>query len=155
MSDEDQEKLRNRMGVTSTEELLAFNQKIVEEFRANEGKCGGPFEGNPMVLITMTGAKSDRTLTNPLTYHADGDDCIIMASAGGSPTHPAWYHNLVAHPDITVERGAEKYAATAVLIEGDERAAAFKGMTEAIPRFADYQAGVEREIPIFRLVRKA
>ncbi len=141
------------LGFTSTEDLLAFNQGIAEEFRANGGQCGGMFEGNPMILVTMTGAKSGRRLTTPLTYCADGDDCIVMASAGGSPEHPQWYFNLAATPAVTIERGAETYDAVAVLTEGDDRQAAYDAMTAALPRFADYQAGVEREIPIFRLTR--
>ena len=78
-----------------------------------------------------------------------------MASAGGAPTHPAWYFNLVAHPDITAEVGSERFAATAVLTSGDERQAVYDSMTAAMPRFGDYQAGVEREIPMFRIVRKS
>ena len=137
----------------SREQLLGFNQGIVEEFRANEGRCGGVFEGNPMILLTMTGARSGRTLTTPLTYCADGDDCIVFASAGGSPRHPAWYHNLVAHPEVTIERDTETYAATAVVTSGDDRAAAFDLMVSTMPRFAEYQDQVEREIPVVRLVR--
>ena len=142
------------LGMGSAEELLNFNKNVIEEFRANSGKCGGMFEGNPMILVTMKGAKSGRELVSPLSYCPDGDDCIIMASAGGSPKHPNWYHNLVAHPDVTVERGNEKYSATAVLAEGADRDAAFQKMTTAMPRFADYQAGVEREIPMFILKRR-
>ena len=142
------------LGFPSKEALLDFNRQIVAEFRANGGKCGGQFEGNPMVLVTMIGAKSGRELISPLSYWADGDDCIIFASAGGSPAHPAWYFNLVANPDITVERGEEKYQATAVLTEGEARQASFDKMVSAMPRFADYQASVDREIPVFRLVRK-
>jgi len=145
---------RKTLGFPSKEALLDFNRQIIEEFRANGGKCGGQFEGNPMVLITMKGAKTGRELITPLSYCADGDDCIIFASAGGSPAHPAWYFNLVANPDIVLERGTEKYHATAVLTEGEDRQQAFNAMVAAMPRFADYQASVEREIPVFRLVRK-
>ena len=137
----------------TTRDLLAFNQQIITEFRSNEGRCAGMFEGNPMILLTMTGAKSGRALTTPLTYTPDGDDCIIFASAGGSPKHPHWYHNVVAHPDVTVERGTERFAARAVVTEGDERQAAFDKMAAAMPRFAGYQDAVEREIPVIRLVR--
>ena len=106
-----------------------------------------------MIIITMTGAKSGKQIVKPLTYCADGDDCIIMASAGGSLKHPAWYYNLVAHPDITIERGDETYAARAVLTQGESRQDAFDKMTTALPRFGDYQANVEREIPMFVLQR--
>lgn len=141
------------LGFSSTEDLLSFNRQIIDEFRANGGRCGGQFEGNPMVLITMKGAKTGRQLTSPLSYCADGDDCIIFASAGGSPAHPAWYFNLVANPDVVVERGEDKYDARAVLTAGEDRQQAFDKMVTAMPRFADYQAAVDREIPVFRLVR--
>lgn len=138
----------------TTEQTLAFNQGIVEEFRSNGGVCGGRFEGNPMLLLTMTGAKSGRELTSPLTYHAYGDDYVVMASAGGDPKHPAWYFNLVANPDVVLEVGAERVDATAVQTHGNERAEVLASMVASMPRFGDYQAGVEREIPLFKLVRK-
>ena len=125
------------LGFASTADLLSFNQGVTAEFRANGGRCGGPFEGNPMILMTMTGARSGRSLTTPLTYCADGDDCLVMASAGGSPHHPQWYFNLVANPGITVERGTETYDALAILTSGDQRQAAYDRMTTALPRFAD------------------
>ena len=142
------------LGMTRAQ-LLAFNAGVVEEFRANDGVCGGPFEGNDMILLTMTGAKSGRELVSPLTYHPYEGDFVVMASAGGAPNHPAWYFNLVAHPDITAEVGNERFAATAVLTSGEDRQAVYDSMTAAMPRFGDYQAGVEREIPMFRIVRKS
>ena len=87
---------------------LAFNQGVIDELRANAGVCGGPFEGAPMVLITMTGAKSGRELCSPLVHTTDGDDVIIIASKGGAPEHPNWYHNLIANPSVTVEVGTDK-----------------------------------------------
>lgn len=142
------------MGMTN-EQVLEFNSGVIEEFRANGGICGGHFEGNPMLLLTMTGAKSGRQLISPLTYHAHGDDFIVMASAGGSPKHPAWYFNLVAQPEVTVEVGRERFAATATVTEGEERAQVLASMVEAMPRFGEYQDAVEREIPIFKLSRNA
>lgn len=141
------------LGFASTDDLLSFNERITAEFRANDGVCGGPFEGNPMILVTMTGARSGRSLTTPLSYCVDGDDCLVMASAGGSPRHPQWYFNLMANPAITIERGTETYEAVAILTEDDERQAAYERMTAALPRFADYQAATTREIPVFRLTR--
>jgi deazaflavin-dependent oxidoreductase (nitroreductase family) len=140
------------LGMTR-DQLLAFNAGIVDEFRANGGACGGMFEGNDMILLTMKGAKSGRELVSPLTYHPYEGDFVVMASAGGAPNHPAWYYNLVAHPDITAEVGTERFSATAVLTAGDERQAVYDSMTAAMPRFAEYQAKVEREIPLFRIVR--
>jgi len=141
------------LGLASVGELLQFNRSIIDEFRANGGRCGGRFEGNPMLLVTMRGARSGRELTSPLSYCADGDDCIVMASAGGSPAHPDWYYNLRANPEVVVERGTERYRARAILTTGSARESAFAKMVTALPRFGDYQAGVDREIPVFRLVR--
>lgn len=139
-------------GLTN-EQTTDFNASIVDEFRANEGRCGGRFEGNPMLLMTMTGAKSGRRLTSPLTFHDFDGTPIVMASAGGHPKHPHWYHNLVADPSVVIELGTERFDATARQLVGDERRAAFDAMTAAMPRFADYQLGVEREIPLFALER--
>ena len=138
----------------SNEEVRSFNQAIIEEFRANGGTCGGPLAGNPMLLLTMTGAKTGRKLTTPLTYHPDGDDFVVMASAGGSPTHPGWCYNLAANPNVIVEVGAERFEVSAIQTEGQERARVFTNMTTAMPRFGDYQAAVNREIPLFKLTRK-
>ena len=136
-------------------DMLEFNKNVIEEFRANEGVCGGPFEGMPMILVTMTGAKSGRELTSPLVYSKNGDDAIIIASKGGAPDHPNWYFNLVANPDVTVEIGTEKFEATAVLTEGDERAQLFAEQAAQMPQFAEYEkSAAPRVIPVFRLVRK-
>ena len=138
------------------EQTLEFNQSVIDTFRANGGEMpeGHPMHGNPTLLMTMTGAKSGRRLTSPLTYTPDGDAFVVMASAGGSPTLPAWGHNLRANPEVTLEVGAETFEAVAVETEGDERDRVFGLMTTALPRFADYQASVERQIPLFRLVRR-
>ena len=136
-------------------DMLEFNKNVIEEFRANEGVCGGPFEGMPMILVTMTGAKSGRSLTSPLVYSSDGDDAVIIASMGGAPNHPNWYHNLVANPDVTVEIGTETFEATAVLTDGDERDRLYAAQAELMPQFAEYaEKAAPRVIPVFRLVRK-
>lgn len=136
-------------------DFLEFNKNVIEEFRANEGVCGGPFEGMPMILVTMTGAKSGRELTSPLVYSKNGDDAIIIASKGGAPNHPNWYHNLVANPDVTVEIGTEKFEATAVLTEGEERAQLYAEQAAQMPQFAEYEKNAApRVIPVFRIVRK-
>ncbi len=137
-------------------DFLDFNQKVIDEFRANDGVCGGPFEGAPMILITMTGAKSGRELCSPLVYSTDGDDVVIIASKAGAPTNPNWYHNLVANPNVTVEIGTDKYEATANLVEGDERKRLFDAQAAQMPQFAEYEKSAAehgREIPVFRLVR--
>lgn len=137
-------------------DFLEFNKNVIDEFRANDGVCGGPFEGAPMILVTMTGAKSGRELCSPLVYSSDGDDVVIIASKAGAPEHPNWYHNLVANPGVTVEIGTDKWEATAQLAEGDERTRLYDAQAEGMPQFKDYatkasEAG--REIPVFRLVR--
>ena len=142
------------MVVLSSEQWIQINRNIIDEFRANGGQCGGALEGNPMLLLTTTGARSGLERTTPLTYHADGDDFIVMASAGGSPVHPAWYLNLVANEDVIIEHGSERFAAQAKTETGAERAEVFDRMVAALPRFADYQAGVEREVPVVRIHRR-
>ena len=135
-------------------DFLEFNKSVIEEFRSNDGVCGGPFEGMPMILVTMTGAKSGRELVSPLVYSTDGDDYVIIASKGGAPSHPNWYHNLVANPSVTLEVGNEKFAATAVVTEGDERRRLFDAQAAQMPQFAEYEKNAApREIPVFRLVR--
>lgn len=137
-------------------DYLEFNRGIIEEFRANDGVCGGPFEGMPMILVTMTGAKSGRELCSPLVYSTDGDDVVIIASKGGAPNHPNWYHNLVANPAVKVEVGSDSWDATAQLAEGDERKRLYDAQASQMPQFKEYEekaAEAGREIPVFRLVR--
>lgn len=135
-------------------DVLDFNAKVIDEFRANDGVCSGPFEGMPMVLVTMTGAKSGRSLTSPLVHTRDGDDVVIIASMGGAPKHPNWYHNLVANPAVTVEVGSESWSATAVEVSGDDRERLYAAQAEMMPFFAEYAAkAAPRVIPVFRLVR--
>jgi deazaflavin-dependent oxidoreductase (nitroreductase family) len=136
-------------------ELLAMNEKAISEFRSNEGKCGPPFEGVPMMLLTMVGAKSGRELCSPLAYSTDGDDLVVIASAGGRATNPNWYHNLVTNPDVLVEVGVDRYEATAVLTVSDERDRLYKTQAEQLPVFNQYEeAAKPRVIPVFRLVRR-
>lgn len=133
----------------------AFNQSVIEEFRANAGVLSGDLAEMPIVLVTMTGAKSGREICKPLLHIRDGDDVVVIASNGGAPRHPAWYHNLVANPVVTIELGPDRWGATAVLTEGDDRRRLFE-RAAATPQMAEYAArvrDVSREIPIFRLVR--
>jgi deazaflavin-dependent oxidoreductase (nitroreductase family) len=141
------------MNGMTQEQTLGFNRDIIDEFRSNGGKCGGRFEGNPMLLLTTTGARSGRTLIFPLTFHAMGDQMIVMASAGGHPKHPSWFHNLVAFPDVTVEVGNETFEATANQMHGEVRTEAFDSMRAAMPRFGGYQESVDRLIPMFAITR--
>ena len=129
-----------------------FNRQVIEEFRSNEGRVGGPFEGAPMVLLTTTGAKSGAERTTPLVcLPGDGETVYVFASKAGAPTDPAWYHNLVAHPDVTVERGTERYAATATPVTGAERDAIYARQAALRPNFAEYQEKTTRTIPVVAL----
>lgn len=133
----------------------SFNEQVIDEFRANAGKVGGMFEGAAMVLITTTGAKSGRRITNPLVYLPDGDRIVLIASNGGADKHPAWYHNLRANPELTVEIGTERYAAKAEEVSGAERDALYARMVEIMPGFGEYQAKTSRAIPVLAVYREA
>ncbi len=128
-----------------------FNTAIIEEFRANQGKLGGPFTGAPVLLLTTTGARSGKRRTNPVAYLPDGDRVVIFASKAGAPTNPDWYHNLRAHPDVTVEIGDETRDVRAVVLEGNERDELFARQKERMPGFADYEAKTDRVIPVIAL----
>jgi deazaflavin-dependent oxidoreductase (nitroreductase family) len=131
-----------------------FNQKIIEQFRANGGKVGPPFSGAPMVLITTKGAKTGRLSTTPLVPLVDGDRLVIIASKGGAPKHPAWYHNIVANPTLTVEYLTEKFEADARIAEGTERDELYARQAQAFPAFAEYERKTNRKIPVVVLTRK-
>ena len=131
-----------------------FNQQIIAEFRANRGVVGGPFAGAPMLLLTATGAKSGDQRTTPLVYLPDGDRYLIFASKGGAPTNPAWYHNLIAHPEATVEVGTEKFQATATELKGEERDRLYAKQAELRPAFGEYQQKTSRTIPVIALTRR-
>src|SRR4029077_20693415 len=96
-----------------------FNARIIDEFRANEGRVGGGFQGTPLLLLHHTGARSGASRVNPLAYLADGGRYVIFASKGGAPTDPAWYHNLRAHPATTIEVGTETLDVVASEATGD------------------------------------
>ena len=132
-----------------------FNRAIIEEFRANEGKVGGQFEGAPVLLLTSTGAKSGQRRTTPVVYLADGDRMVIFASKGGAPTNPAWYHNLRREPDATVEVGPETLEVDAVVTSGEERERLFSRQAEVLPQFADYAQKTTRQIPVVALERRS
>lgn len=132
-----------------------FNQSIIDDFRANGGKVGGGFSGVPLVLVTTKGAKSGRVRTTPLAAQIGEDGTIyVFATFAGAPKNPAWYHNMVAHPDIEVEFGSEKYAATATPLLGAERDRVFDRQKELIPTFADYEKKTARTIPVVALTHK-
>lgn len=125
-----------------------FNAAIIEEFRANAGKVGGPFEGASMVLLHTTGAKSGQERVSPLVYQDLGDAVAIFASKGGAPDNPDWFHNVVANPDVTAEVGAETRSYRARVAEGDERERIWSAQKEIAPGFAEYEAKTTRVIPV-------
>ncbi|MGW5159188.1 nitroreductase family deazaflavin-dependent oxidoreductase [Nonomuraea wenchangensis] len=128
-----------------------FNQQIIDEFRANEGRVGGMFEGSPLLLLTTTGARSGRQVTTPVMYLPDGERYVIIASNAGADNHPAWYHNLRAHPVATVEVGTDTFQAKAVPVEGEERDQLYARMVAVAPGFADYERKTSRRIPVLAL----
>ncbi len=132
-----------------------FNAGIIEEFRANHGKVGHGFEGSPVVLLTTSGAKSGRKLVHPLVPLLDGDRMYVVASKGGAPTNPDWYYNLLAHPEVEVEYGDERFAASAVVVEGPERDRLFAAQVALQPGFGEYvKSAAPRVIPVVELRRK-
>jgi deazaflavin-dependent oxidoreductase (nitroreductase family) len=131
----------------------AFNAKIVEEFRANGGKVGGPFEGATLLLLTTTGAKSGQPRLSPLAYLTIDDKMIIIGSKAGAPTNPAWVHNLRANPRAHIEVGATDYDVIARELPVAEREDVFAKVVAASPAFGEYQKNTERVIPLFELQR--
>jgi len=132
---------------------LGLNGGVIEEFRANGGECGGRFEGNPMILLTTTGAKSGQQRTSPLTYTMDDDRIVVIASRAGSDRHPDWYRNLVANPEVTVEIGDESFTAHASTAEEPERTRLFDERIAVMPRFGEYLTATDRVIPVVVLER--
>ena len=139
--------------MSGSTDMRAFNERIIEEFRTNDGKVGGPFEGASMVLLTTTGAKSGQPRTAPLVYFPDGDRIIIVASKAGAPTNPDWYYNLIANPVVTVEVGTEQFRARASVVGEPERTQLFERIVASNPGFGEYQQKTTRTIPIIALER--
>lgn len=125
-----------------------WNAAIIDEFRANAGKVGGQFEGAPLLLLHTTGARSGQERVHPLVYQADGDRLVVFGSKGGAPTHPDWFHNVRANPDVTVEVGTETQARRARVAEGDEHERLWSNQKQLMPGFADYEANTTRQIPV-------
>ena len=134
---------------------MAFNDELIAYYRKNRGVISeGPFTGRDLLLLTTTGATSGQPRTHPLAYTRDGDRYLIIASKGGAPTHPAWYHNLRNHPAVTVEVGPEKFRAKAIAHpSGPERRRLFDQMASVLPGFKEYEAKTSRQIPVVLLER--
>ncbi|AXB47287.1 nitroreductase/quinone reductase family protein [Amycolatopsis albispora] len=133
-----------------------FNQPVIDEFRANAGRVGGYFEGARLLLLTTTGARTGKPHTVPLAYLPDGAErVLVIGSAGGGPRHPAWYHNLLANPRVTVENGVFTYEAEATVLQGEERDRVFARAVEAERGWGDYQEKTSRVLPVVALTEVA
>ena len=129
----------------------SHNQKMIEQYRATGGKVDFPL---PLILLTTTGAKSGQPRTAPVAYSLDGDRIVIIASKGGAPTNPDWYHNILAHPDVTVELGDERFQAHATPVTDDGEYERLYGQHAAqMPGFAEYRKKTTRRIPVIVLER--
>jgi deazaflavin-dependent oxidoreductase (nitroreductase family) len=132
-----------------------FNAKVIEEFRANQGRVGGPFEGAPLLLLHHLGARSGTQRINPLVYLGDDGRYVVFGSKAGAPTNPDWYHNLKANPKVSIEVGTDTIDVVASEATGEERERLFQAQVERSPQFAEYQDKTERIIPAIVLTPSA
>jgi deazaflavin-dependent oxidoreductase (nitroreductase family) len=139
---------------TETRNYNSFNEGLIADLRANAGKAtSGPFQGRPVLILSTTGARSGLLREHPLAYSRAGDDHVVIASKGGAPTHPSWFHNLVANPTVTVEVLGEKFQARARVAEGEEHDRLYAAQAALMPGFAEYQLKTTRKIPVIVLER--
>ena len=131
-----------------------WNDKIIAEFRENAGQIGGNFAGAPLLLLHTTGAKSGAERVSPMMYMATDDGWAVFASYAGKDINPAWYHNLKAHPQVSIEVGPDEVDADARELTGDERSAVWEEQKRRYPGFADYERQTERVIPVILLTRR-
>jgi deazaflavin-dependent oxidoreductase (nitroreductase family) len=132
---------------------LDWNNGIIAEFRANEGRLGGQFEGGPILLLHTTGAKSGADRVSPMMYLDHEGHLYVFASKAGADAHPDWYRNLSANPDVRVELGTDVFDATAVSLEGSDRDRIYEIQADLFPGFREYQEKTTRVIPVVELVR--
>lgn len=147
MSEQDSSKL------SAADATNAWNATIIAEFRANEGKVGGPFEGAPVLLLHTTGARTREERINPMMYLNENGRIYVFASKAGADTNPDWFHNLVANPQVVIEIAKETADATANQVTGEEHDRIYALQAERYPGFAEYQAKTTRRIPVVELVR--
>ena len=133
--------------------MSSWNEKIIAEFRANEGRVGGIYANNTLLLLHTTGAKSGKERVNPLVTFEDGDRLVVVASKGGAPTNPGWYHNVVANPVVSVEYGTEEFQARATITEEPERTELYEKMEKTFASFSGYKEKAGRVIPVITLTR--
>jgi deazaflavin-dependent oxidoreductase (nitroreductase family) len=139
--------------MSDTASVNDWNRRIIEEFRGNGGKVGGPFEGAAMLLLHHKGARTGIERVNPLVYQPVGEGFAVFASKAGGPTNPDWYHNLVANPEATVEVGEDTVRVRARVAEGEERERIWTKQKQDRPNFADYEKKTSRQIPVVILER--
>jgi len=137
-----------------TSQAEQFNQRNIDEFRANHGRVGGTFAGAPLLLLHTVGARSGQRRINPVMYLADGSRYLVFASKAGSDRNPDWYWNLRADPDVTIEVGDETIAVRATELTGAERDEKYRTQSERYPGFAGYQQQTSRTIPVIALTRR-
>jgi deazaflavin-dependent oxidoreductase (nitroreductase family) len=137
----------------NADDVNDWNRKVIDEFRANEGKVGGQFAGAPMILVHHFGAKSGVERVSPMVYFPDGDRMLIVASAAGAPKNPDWYHNLKANPEVPVEVGPDTFRVVVEELAAAERAEKWAAITAVMPGFAEYQEKTSRQIPVLALSR--
>jgi deazaflavin-dependent oxidoreductase (nitroreductase family) len=130
-----------------------FNRGLINDLRTNGKPTSGPFLGREVLILTTKGARSGDVRETPLVYTRDGNHYVIVASKGGAPTHPSWYHNLVKHPEVTIELGKEKFRARAHIADGDEYERLYTQHADINPGFHDYRKKTTRKIPVIVLER--
>jgi deazaflavin-dependent oxidoreductase (nitroreductase family) len=143
---------RGRLGVEPY--VSDWNDKIIAEFRANEGRVGGNFEGFPLLLLHSTGAHSGAERVNPVAFQEVAAGWAVFASKGGADTNPDWYHNLLANPEASAEVGTETIEVTARALDADEREPIWQKQKNSYPGFADYETKTSRVIPVVLLDRR-
>ena len=137
----------------AADDARAFHARRVAEFRANGGKLNPPLDTVPLLILTTTGAKSGEARSTPMSYSTDGDRIIVVAANGGAPTNPAWYHNLLANPQVTVELGGDTYQAHATITPEPERTRHFAQHAASRPNFLEFQSKTTRQLPVVILER--
>jgi deazaflavin-dependent oxidoreductase (nitroreductase family) len=140
--------------MTEIQDWNEWDRQIIEEFRAKGGNVGGQFTGVPVLLLTTTGAKSGQQRTSPMLYLSEGGRIYVFAGNRGAPTNPGWYHNLVAHPYVTVELGPEKFEARAIVLDSEEGDRLGRIQIQKIPALAEVAATMTRKVPVVLLERK-
>ena len=144
-----------RLSTDMTDEINDFNRQIIEEFRSNDGKVGGPFEGAQLLLLHTTGAKSGKPRVAPLAYRQEGAALAVFGSKAGADDNPDWFHNVLANPQVNVEVGTERFDAVARVADDAERDRIWEAQKTDVPNFAEYEKKTDRVIPVVLLERSA